>query len=165
MSHIHHALVLNLHQPPNNLDDLLAEHEWEVKEILFALDRMPRACWDYEDLARVHLSMSGSLLETLGSQTFQEKMYGTVKVGDLLWHLQNEKIFNILGTGYYHPVFPLTPEADWDAQTKRWQGIGKHLFWRENFQGFWPPEMGFCMEMIPHLVKYGYLDTHGAHGR
>ncbi|MGB1128189.1 MAG: glycoside hydrolase family 57 [Opitutales bacterium] len=156
MSAIHHALVLNLHQPPNNLDDLLAEQEWEVKEILFALDRMPRACWGYEDLARVHLSMSGSLLETLGSPDFQEKLYGTVKVGDMLWHLQNEAIFNILGTAYYHPVLPLTPEADWDAQIERWQGIARHLFWREQFDGFWPPEMGFCMEMIPHLVKHGY---------
>jgi alpha-amylase/alpha-mannosidase (GH57 family) len=156
MSSIHHALVLNLHQPPNNLEHLLAENPWEAKEILFALDRMPRACWDYEDLARVHLSMSGSLLETLGSESFQETMYGTVKVGDLLWHLQNETIFNILGTGYYHPVLPLTPERDWDEQIRRWQGIGRHLFWRENFEGFWPPEMGFCMEMIPHLVKHGY---------
>lgn len=156
MANIHHALVLNLHQPPNNLDDLLVEHDWAVKEVLYALDRMPRACWGYEDLARVHLSISGSLLETLGSPGFQEKMYGTVKVGDLIWHLQNDKIFNILGTGYYHPVLPLTPQADWDEQIRRWQGIGQHLFWRENFPGFWPPEMGFTMEMIPHLVRHGY---------
>jgi alpha-amylase/alpha-mannosidase (GH57 family) len=25
-----------------------------------------------------------------------------------------------------------------------------------DFRGFWPPEMGFCMEMIPHLARLGY---------
>jgi alpha-amylase/alpha-mannosidase (GH57 family) len=39
---------------------------------------------------------------------------------------------------------------------RRWQGIGRHLFWRTDFQGFWPPEMGFCMELIPVLRKLGY---------
>lgn len=156
MASIHHALVLNLHQPPNNLTELSEQNEWEAKEILFALDRMPRSLWEYQDIARVHLSLSGSLLETLACPKFQEQMYGTVKVGDLLWHLQNQKIFNILGTGYYHPVLPLTPQADWNAQLSRWQGIAQHLFWREQFPGFWPPEMGFCMEMIPYLVRHGY---------
>jgi len=27
---------------------------------------------------------------------------------------------------------------------------------RERFNGFWPPEMGFCMEMIPMLKRHGY---------
>jgi alpha-amylase/alpha-mannosidase (GH57 family) len=31
------------------------------------------------------------------------------------------------------------------------------LFWRERFPGFWPPEMGFCMELIPLLRAMGYL--------
>jgi hypothetical protein len=103
MASIHHALVLNLHQPPNNLTELSEQNEWEAKEILFALDRMPRSLWEYQDIARVHLSLSGSLLETLACPKFQEQMYGTVKVGDLLWHLQNQKIFNILGTGLLPP--------------------------------------------------------------
>jgi len=42
MRDIHHALVLNMHQPPNNLEHLLDTNEWEAKEILFAYDRMPR---------------------------------------------------------------------------------------------------------------------------
>ncbi len=155
-SAIHHALVLNLHQPPGNLDHLWESEPWAAKEILFAIDRMPRALWDYEDLARVHLSLSGTLLESLGSPAFQGKVYGAVKTGDLLWHLQNQKIFSILGTGYYHPVLPLIPEADWDEQIHRWLGIGRHLFWRETFPGFWPPEMGFRMELIPHLEAAGY---------
>jgi len=153
---IYHALVLNLHQPPGNLDDLLHRNWWEAKEILEAIDRMPRALWGFEDLARVHLSLSGTLLETLANPEFQERVYGIVKVGDFLWHLQNTRIFNILGTGYYHPVLPLTPKADWEEHLRRWRGIAQHLFWRDDFRGFWPPEMGFTMEMIPLLKKMGY---------
>jgi len=154
-SHIHHALILNFHQPSGNLAHLLATNEWEAKEILWAIDRMPRSLWGYEDTARVHLSLSGTLLETLSDPSFQDRVYGIVKCGDLLWHLQNTRLFEILGTGYYHPVFPLIPQDDREEHLKRWQGIAGHLFPR-HFDGFWPPEMGFCMEMIPLLKRHGY---------
>jgi alpha-amylase/alpha-mannosidase (GH57 family) len=156
MSNIHHALVLNLHQPPGNLEHLLAENEWEAKEILFAYDRIARSLWGYEDVGRVHLSLSGALLETLADQKFQERVYGVVDLGSVLWHWQNRNIIDILGTGYYHPVFPLIPQNDWNEHLNRWKAQAKHLFWRENFKGFWPPEMGFRMEMIPYLAKAGY---------
>lgn len=156
MSFIFHALVLNLHQPAGNLEYLLDYDEWEARQILWSLDRMPRALWPYEDIARVHLAMSGTLLETLSDPDFQHRVYGTVKCGDLIWYLQNTHIFEILGTGYYHPVLPLIPQADWEEQLQRWLGIARHLFARSHFSGFWPPEMGFCMEMIPLLKRLGY---------
>lgn len=156
MPTIHHALVLNLHQPPGNLEHLLAESEWEAKEILFAYDRIPRSLWGYEDVGRVHLSLSGTLLEVLSDPAFQERVYGIVDCGSLLWHLQNQSIIDVLGTGYYHPVLPLIPAADREEHLVRWRGIAKHLFWRERFDGFWPPELGFSMELIPLLVKHGY---------
>jgi alpha-amylase/alpha-mannosidase (GH57 family) len=156
MKEIYHALVLNMHQPPSNLDELLEQNEWEAKEILFAYDRMPRTLWAYEDIARVHLSMSGTLLETLSHPEFQRKVYGIADCGTLLWSLQNTRIFEILGTGYYHPVLALIPEADWDEQIARWQTLARHVFWRTRFPGFWPPELGFDMTLIPHLKRAGY---------
>jgi len=153
---IQHACFLNLHQPPGNLEYLLAERAWEAREILCALDRIPRSLWDGEGLGRVHLSLSGTLLETLAHTDFQRRAYGCVRLGDLLWYLQNRVIVEVLGTGYYHPALPLIPAADREEQVARWLGIGRHLFWRTNFQGFWPPEMGFCMEMIPLLRRHGY---------
>lgn len=156
MSPIHHALVLNLHQPPGNFDHLLAHSEWEAKEILFAYDRIARSLWGYEDVGRVHLSLSGTLLETLSDPRFQERVYGVVDCGALLWHWQNQSIIDVLGTGYYHPVFPLIPPADREEHLARWRGIAHHLFWREHFDGFWPPEMGFSMELIPLLASQGY---------
>jgi hypothetical protein len=156
MSRIHHALVLNLHQPAGNLWELLRDNTWEAKEILYALDRIPRSLWRYENIAKVNLSLSGTLQESLSDPEFQKQVYGVVDCGSLLWHLQNTSLFNILGTGYYHPVLPLIPEADRIEQLQRWRGIGCHLFNREHFQGFWPPELGFSMEMIPLLKQMGY---------
>ncbi|MFO7179778.1 MAG: glycoside hydrolase family 57 [Pseudomonadota bacterium] len=150
-----HATVLNLHQPPWNLEYLLEHEPWMAREILFALDRIPRALWPYEGLGKVNLSLSGTLLETLSSPEFQSRVYGIVKCGDLLWYLQNTSIVEILGTAYYHPVLPLIPEADRALQLERWRGIGEHLFWRR-FRGFWPPELGFTEELIPLLRRFGY---------
>jgi 4-alpha-glucanotransferase len=152
----HHALVLNLHQPSGNLDHLLEHNEWEAREILYALDRIPRSLWGYEDLARVHLSLSGTLLETLSNPEFQRRVYGIVDCGTLLWRLQNNDLFEMLGTGYYHPVLPLIPEADRHEHLHRWLGIAHHLFWRPRFDGFWPAEMGFSMDMIPLLRAHGF---------
>jgi alpha-amylase/alpha-mannosidase (GH57 family) len=149
------ALVLNLHQPPGNLEHLLEHEEWEAKEILWSMDRISRSLWDRTDVGRVHLSLSGTLLETLTSPGFQERVYGIVDCGSLLWHLQNTSIVEVLGTGYYHPVLPLIPPADWPDQVERWQQLAGHLF-KRSFGGFWPPEMGFCMELIPLLVRQGY---------
>jgi alpha-amylase/alpha-mannosidase (GH57 family) len=156
MDLISHALVLNLHQPAGNLQDLIAQREWEAREILYAMDRIPRFLWDYEDVARVHLSLSGTLLETLSSPEFQQHVYGVVDCGSLLWHLQNVKILQILGTAYYHSVLPLIPPPDREEQVARWLGIGRHVFWRPSFSGFWPPEMGFSMDLIPLLKRAGY---------
>ena len=84
MREIYHALVLNMHQPPGNLDYLFDTNEWEAKEILFAYDRMARSLWSYEDIARVHVSFSGTLLESLSHPEFQHRAYGTVDCGTLL---------------------------------------------------------------------------------
>jgi hypothetical protein len=150
------APVLNLHQPTGNLEFLLDESPHEAHQILWAIDRIPRALWQNEDISRIHLALSGTLLETLADPAFQQRVYGIVDCGSLLWHLQNTRVIDILGTGYYHPVLPLIPAADRQEQLVRWHGIGRHLFNRTSFAGFWPPEMGFCHELIPLLRRLDY---------
>lgn len=156
MDAIDFGLVLNLHQPAGNLDGLLVDDEWEAREILWAIDRIPRSLWEHEDLGRVHLSLSGTLLETHADPGFQARVYGTVDCGSLLWHLQNARTIDVLGTAYYHPVLPLIPAPDRDEQLARWLGLGRHRFWREWFRGFWPPELGFCMDLVPTIARHGY---------
>jgi 4-alpha-glucanotransferase len=156
MNPIYHALVLNLHQPSGNLEALLRDNEWEAQEILFALDRIPRSLWGFEDVGRVHLALSGTLMETLANPDFQQRVYGIVKCGELLWFFQNQKIIQVLGTGYYHPVLPLIPASDREEHLVRWLGLARHLLWRSDFSGFWPPEMAFSMDLIPLLKRMGY---------
>jgi hypothetical protein len=50
---------------------------------------IPRSLWADEDVARVNLSLSGTLLETLADPGFQERVYGVVDRGSSLWQLQN----------------------------------------------------------------------------
>jgi len=52
MTDIAFALVLNLHQPAGNLDNLLGADPWAAAEILYAIDRIPRSPWPYEDTGR-----------------------------------------------------------------------------------------------------------------
>src|SRR5690606_27273883 len=56
----------------------------------------------------------------------------------------------------YHPVLPLIPKEDWPERLVRWRGISGHLMARDKFQGFWAPEMGFDMSLIPLLKRLGY---------
>jgi len=156
MDSIDFALVLNLHQPAGNLDELLDRDGWETQEILWALDRIPRSLSEFEDVGRVHLSLSGTLLETLADTRFQQRVYGIVDCGSLLWHLQTTRTIEVLGGAYYHPVLPLIPSPDREEQLARWLGLGRHLFWRERFRGLWPPELGFCMDLIPAVARHGY---------
>ena len=75
------ALVLNLHQPAGNLDDLLRTDPWAAAEILHAIDRIARSLWPYEDTGGVQPSLSGTLLEALTDPGFQRRVYGTVDCG------------------------------------------------------------------------------------
>ena len=59
---------------------------------------------------------------------------GTVDCGNVLWALQNPRIFEILGTGFYHPVLALIPEAD-RASKSPLARDRPHVFWRSNFTG------------------------------
>ncbi len=101
------------------------------------------------------MGFSGTLLKQLEDPAIRETFHDVIDVEDLLNSYRQSNI-EFVGTGLYHSVYPLTPHTDWDSQTSWWVGLGRHLLGRENFQGFWPPEMGFCMEMIPMLKRNGY---------
>jgi len=155
MADVYHALGLHMHQP---LGDLIALHNsperWEAKQILWCYDRPTRMLEGYGDVARLHLSFSGTLLKQLEDPAVRETFHDVV-VEDFLTRYRRANI-EYLGSGLHHTVYPLIPPADWEAQTEWWLGLGRHLLGREQFAGFWPPEMGFCMEMIPTLARHGY---------
>ncbi|MDZ7621902.1 MAG: glycoside hydrolase family 57 [Candidatus Competibacteraceae bacterium] len=153
---LYHALVLSLHQPPGNLEALLERSESEARDILLAMARIPQALDGVREFGRVHLALSGSLLETLSNPDFQSRVSGIVDCATLLHAVAESPSIDVLGNGYYHPVLPLIPPADWEAHLERWRKLARRPFFRSDFQGFWPPELGFCMEMIPLLRRFGY---------
>jgi alpha-amylase/alpha-mannosidase (GH57 family) len=156
MPDIYHALGLHMHQPLGNLLVLHnSEQRWEAKQILWSYDRPTRMLQGYEDVARLHMSFSGTLLKQLEDPGIRETFGDVVDIDDFLRRYRASNI-QIVGSGLYHAVYPLIPASDWDAQTEWWIGLGRHLLGRDRFEGFWPPEMGFCMEMIPMLAKHGY---------
>jgi alpha-amylase/alpha-mannosidase (GH57 family) len=156
MADIYHALGLTMHQPMGNLIRLhSSEESWQAKQILWCYDRPTRMLEGYEDVARLHLCFSGSLLKQFEDRAVQETFRDAVDVGGFLERYRRLPV-EFVGTGLYHPVYPLIPPEDWENQTAWWQGLGSHLLGREHFAGFWPPEMGFCMEMIPLLRRHGY---------
>ncbi|MEW6441679.1 MAG: glycoside hydrolase family 57 [bacterium] len=156
MAEVYHALGLNMHQPLGNLISLHnSDERWEARQILWCYDRPTRMLEGYEDVARLHMSFSGTLLKQLEDPSVRETFHDVVDVEDFLGRYRRSPI-EFLGTGLYHPVYPLIPHEDWEAQTSWWIGLGRHLLGRDRFQGFWPPEIGFCMEMIPILKRHGY---------
>jgi 4-alpha-glucanotransferase len=155
MAHAYYAIGLNLHQPYGNLVELINTEPWEARQLIHAYARAPRYVKQLHPEARLHVAFSGTLLMQLTDpgvrQTFDQ-------VFNLEWLLEEYRTSGIelLGSGYTHPVFPLIPSADWDTQLGRYLEIARPALGRSWLPGFWPPEMGFCMEMIPYLKKFGY---------
>ncbi len=154
MAHAFYAIGLNLHQPHGNLIDLINNQNWEAKQIMEAYERIPRYVkqnWD----ARLHVDFSGTLLMQLADPGVRETFQHTMNIEWLMNEFRTANI-EFLGSGYTHPVFPLIPQKDWDTQIGRYLDMARNILGRDWFPGFWPPEMGFCMEMIPYLKKFGY---------
>jgi 4-alpha-glucanotransferase len=99
--------------------------------------------WEHEEVGRVHLALSGTLLETLADPRFQARVYGIVDCGSLLWHLQSTRTIDVLGTAYYHPVLRLRP-----------RGADRSVAWP------WPPPV--LAQPVPRLLAARARVLHGS---
>ena len=155
-----HALGLSMHQPPGNLlrlhNSSNAQERWDVRQILWCYDRVTRMLDGFADVARLHLMFSGTLLKQLEDPAIVETFQEVVAIPELLERYRRAQYIEFLGSGLYHPVFPLIPAEDWQAQAGWWQGLGRKLLGRDWFPGFCPPEIAFCQPMIPMLRRLGY---------
>jgi alpha-amylase/alpha-mannosidase (GH57 family) len=155
MSSVFHLLGLHMHQPPDNLRLLIDSNEWEARQIMLCYDRPLKYARQYRDVARFSVGFSGILLEQLQDPCIVSRYSGIVDIPRMLDAYRNTPNIEIVGMGYYHPVFPLIPVEDWDEQIERGKKKVMEVFGREPSL-FWPPEMAFTREMIPHLVRNGY---------
>jgi len=155
MADIYYALGLHMHQPPENLKLLIDHNEWEAQQIIRCYERAARYARLYKDVGAFHVGFSGVLLEQLQNPDIIDAYRKFVDIPKMLAEYRGAKNIEIIGMGFYHPIFPLIPREDWAEQLKRGRGIIRKLF-NQNPKGFWPSEMAFCMEMIPALREAGY---------
>ncbi len=81
MPEVFHALGLHMHQPLGNLVALHNSGErWEAKQILWCYDRVTRMLDRYWDVARLHLSFSGTLLKQLEDPGLRETFGDVVDI-------------------------------------------------------------------------------------
>ena len=157
MPQVYHAIGLSMHQPMGNLIELHnSPQRHEARQILWCYDRVTRMNEGYEDIARLHLMFSGTLLKQLEDPAIAETFSDIIDVEKMLDRYRRASYIEFLGTGLYHPVFPLIPTEDWQAQAAWWQGLATKMIGRHWYPGFCPPEMAFCQSMIPTLVGLGY---------
>ena len=165
-STIYHALGLHMHQPPGNLRLLIEANPWEAEQIVRCYERPARYAGLYRDVARLHIGFSGVLLEQLLDQQIVDLYRHIIDIPEMLDRYAHAENIELIGMGYYHPIFPLIPRADWSEQLERGREVLERAFGRTP-HGFWPPEMAFTMEMIPALVEagYDYVVVDGVHVR
>jgi len=155
-----------MHQPPGNLKLLIHKDPREAEQIIRCYDRAVRYALEYRDLAHLHVGFSGILLEQLLDPEVVDAYRHIIDIPQMLGRYRDADNVELVGMGYYHPIFPLIPKADWDEQLASGRAISERAFGRAP-RGFWPPEMAFSMEMIPALVKagYEYVVVDGVHVR
>lgn len=155
MQEIGHLLGLHMHQPPGNLKLLIEADPWEARQIMLCYERPLRYAARYRDVASFAVGFSGILLEQLQDPEIVSRYQEIVNIPEMLEAYRKAENIELIGMGYYHPIFPLIPREDWDAQLQKGKGKVLEVFGREP-KGFWPPEMAFTMEMIPALKRHGY---------
>jgi alpha-amylase/alpha-mannosidase (GH57 family) len=155
-----------MHQPPGNLKLLLESNPWEAEQIIRCYDRAARYALRYRDVAHLHVGFSGVLLEQFLDPAIVDGYRHILDIPEMLDRYRQADNIELVGMGYYHPVFPLIPKVDWAEQLALGRSIMKEVFGRAP-RGFWPPEMAFSMQMIPALVKagYEYVVVDGVHVR
>jgi alpha-amylase/alpha-mannosidase (GH57 family) len=163
---IFHALGLHMHQPPDNLRLLIEKDVRTAEEIIRCYERAARYANRFPEHGRLHIGFSGILLEQLLDPDIIDRYRHIVDIPQVLDSYARAENVELIGMGYYHPIFPLIPTADWEEQLVRGREIMEKVFGRAP-RGFWPPEMAFCMEMVPALVKagYEYVVVDGVHVR
>ncbi len=154
-TNISHALGLHLHQPPGNLALLIDANPREAEQIIRCYERPPRFARQYADVGHLHVGFSGILLEQLLNPEVVDRYRHIIDIPAMLDAYRNAPNIELIGMGYFHPIFPLIPPADWEEQLCSGRELMVEVFGRAP-RGFWPPEMAFSMELIPALVRAGY---------
>jgi alpha-amylase/alpha-mannosidase (GH57 family) len=151
----YYALGLHMHQPPGNLALLIEHNDWEAQQIIHCYARAAEYAHKTKGVGCFHVGFSGTLLEQFQDPSIIKRYQRYVDIPRMLENYRQADNIEIIGMGYYHPIFPLIPREDWPEHLAKGRDIAQALFGQAP-KGFWPSEMAFCMELIPDLKKAGY---------
>jgi peptidoglycan/xylan/chitin deacetylase (PgdA/CDA1 family) len=152
---IQHAIGLHLHQPADTLLKLLRQDESELRRVLFCYERLARHAHKYAHVARLHVALSGVLLEQLRDPAFIEAGRHLADIPAILNSLRSAPNIEFVATGYRHAPLPLIPLEDWEEQLRNERVTMESVLGRV-LKGYLPPTSLFTLEMIPVLVRAGY---------
>lgn len=154
------AIILHMHQPRYNLAGGASNSETakEVFEQTMHPYTVPPEVIRGSREARATFNFTGTLIEQmneLAAVDFDPRLDG---IWEDYGSLEQEGRVELTGCGYFHPIFPLIPEAD------RRRQVEMHLeAFEETFglrpAGFWPPELAFSEDMVPLLAEAGFQWT------
>ena len=130
MEHTFYALGLHMHQPPDNLNLLIETNEWEAQQIIKCYERAARYAHQYKDVACFHVGFSGVLLRQFLDPKIIDRYRKYVDIPQMLEMYRTAKNIEIIGMGFYHPLFPVIPKEDWDEQLKQGKEIVEKVFIR-----------------------------------
>lgn len=152
---IQHALCLHLYQPEGNLRDLLRRDEDELVRILQCYERIARHAHKYAHVTRLHVALSGVLLEQLRDPALIAGCRHLADLPAILDGLRDAASIEFIGTGLRHAPLPLIPPADWDEQLRAERLQAEAVLGRV-LKGYAPPAGVFSADLIPALVRAGY---------
>jgi len=152
---IQHALCLHLYQPEGNLRDLLRRDEDELGRILQCYERIALHAHKYAHVARLHVALSGVLLEQLRDPALIDDCRHLADLPAILEGLRDATSIEFIGTGLRHAPLPLIPAADWDEQLRAERVQAEAVLGRV-LKGYAPPAGVFSLEVVPALVRAGY---------
>lgn len=152
---IQHAIGLHLHQPADTLPKLLRQDEGNLRRVLLCYERLARHAHKYAHVARLHVALSGVLLEQLRDPAFIEASRHLADVPAILDSLRSAPNIEFIGTGYRHAPLPLIPPEDWEEQLRNERVVVESVLGRV-LKGYFPPAAQFTLELIPALVRAGY---------
>ncbi|MCL6646624.1 MAG: hypothetical protein K6U88_16990 [Dehalococcoidia bacterium] len=137
------ALLLHFYQPPTQTHDVLVKVAEESYRPLIAVLRAHAN-------ARVAVNLQGVLADLL-----LEHGLGDVVAG--LRELAEAGLVEFVGSGKYHPILPLIPEAERKRQIQENARTNRAALGRAwNPRGFFPPEMCYSREILPAINASGH---------
>jgi alpha-amylase/alpha-mannosidase (GH57 family) len=129
---VYHFLGFIMHQPEGNLLYMLNNSDFchKAKQILLAYQRPLDYAERYDDLAKFCVCFSGVLLEQLQDPVLIDQCRDFIDIPRMLERYALATNIELAGTGYYHPLFPLIPQHDWEEHIVRGRNKITEVFGR-----------------------------------